>query len=305
MAKIPVGAAIVHAYRFGFGRFAAILGVMWASWLLMMLAVFLSRGSMATLQQAAATRDFSLMQGQWAPLIVFFATAAILILVQMAGLTRLALGLPMPSRFFYFSLGKPVWRLLGAALLAILAMMAVAICCALVFFAIGFAARTVTAAHPSPIATLVTGLLIVLALLVVYGGFLFMMVRFLFLLAPVTIAEERISIFRGWSLSHRNFWRIVLVMLAILLPIAAVEIAGMLLLAGPMPLFPHGASPEQLVAFRAARAAWQAAMTARMQSLWYVLYPAMGLLSALFYGMSSAAQAFAYRALTSEPVASD
>jgi hypothetical protein len=309
MPKIPVGATIAHAYRFTFRNFVPIISVMWPAWVLMLVVMFFMRDNFILLTRASATRDFTQLQGHWGPLLLTYLVIFVLLFMQITGLTRLSLGLPMPSRLYYFSLGKPLWRLIGAALLTILAMAAVMIAYALAVFVLGLVAGIALHGQASGAGKAIIALLTVLALLVAYCGVIFMAARFFFLLAPVVVAEETVNIGRAWLLTNRNFWRIFLVILSIVVPFGVIEIAGVLALAGPMPLLPQGNSPDQLLAFQQARQAWQLSYTSRMWTYWYLVYPVGALLSVLFYGLSCAAQAFAYRHLTlgepSAPVAAD
>ncbi|HVW72028.1 MAG TPA: hypothetical protein VHC39_00195 [Rhizomicrobium sp.] len=309
MAKIPVGRTIAHAYKFAFRNFLTIIRVMWLAWAAMAGIMFLLRGDIAALTQASATRDFSQMQGHWGPLLLGYLVILVMLFMQIAGLTRLSLGLPMASRYYYFSLGKPVWRLIGAALLTIVAIAAVLIAYVLVIFVLGLAMRIFLHDQSSAFAKAIPGFLALLALLAGYCGVIFMTARFFFLLAPVVVAEETFNIGRAWLLTNRNFWRIFLIILSILLPFCVIEIAGIMALAGPMPLVPQGNTPEQLLAFRQAQQAWQISYQLKTQTYWYLIYPAWALLSVLVYGVSCAAQSFAYRTLTegdaSVPVAAD
>lgn len=309
MTKIPVGKTIAHAYKFTFQNFLPIISIMWPAWIVMVGIMFLLRGDIAALSQASATRDFSQLQGHWGPLLLAYLIILVLLFIQITGLTRLSLGLPMPSRYYYFSLGKPVWRLIGAVLLTIFAIAAVLIVYALVVFLLGLATRIFFHDPASAPAKAIIALFAALALLAGYCGAIFVAVRFFFLLAPVVVAEETANIGRPWLLTHRNFWRMFLIILSILLPFCIIEIAGIMALAGPMPLIPRGSAPEQLLAFRQAQHAWQLSYASKNQTYWYLIYPAWALLSVLLYGVSCAAQAFAYRVLTgndtSAPIAAD
>ena len=309
MTKIPVGKTIAHAYKFTFQNFLTIISVMWPAWVLIVGIMFLLRGDLAALTHASATRDFSQLRGHWGPLLLAYLVILVLLFMQIAGLTRLSLGLPMPSRYYYFSLGKPVWRLIGAVLLTIIAIAAVLIAYVLVIFVLGLVTRIFLHDQSSVLAKAILGLLAALAFLAGYCGVIFMTARFFFLLTPVVVAEETINIGRAWLLTNRNFWRMFLIILSILLPFCMIEIAGIMALAGPMPLVPQGSAPEQLLAFRQAQQAWQLSYALKTQTYWYLIYPAWALLSVLLYGVSCAAQAFAYRALTeneaSAPVAAD
>jgi hypothetical protein len=309
MTKIPVGKTIAHAYKFTFQNFVPIICVMWPAWALMAVIMIFMRGDFVALTQASASHDFTQLQGHWGRLLLTYLVVFVLLFMQVTGLTRLSLGLPMPSRYYYFSLGKPVWRLIGAALLTVLAIAAVAIVYALAIFVLGLAAGIILHGQTSGAGKAIVALLTVLALLIAYCGVIFMAARFFFLLAPVVVAEESINIARAWLLTNRNFWRIFLIILSIVIPFGVIEIAGLIALAGPMPLLPQGHSPDQILAFQQAQRAWQLSYTSRIWTYWYLVYPAGALLSVLVYGASCAAQAFAYRQLTREeastPVASD
>jgi len=283
MTKIPVGKTIAHAYRFTFQNFVPIICVMWPAWVLMAVIMFFMRGDFVALTQASATRNFTLLQGHLGRLLLSYLVIFVLLFMQITGLTRLSLGLPMPSRHYYFSLGKPVWRLIGAVLLTVLAIAAVVAVYALAIFVLGLVAAVFLHGQTAGAAKAIVALLTVLALLIAYCGMIFMVARFFFLLAPVVVAEESINIGRAWLLTNRNFWRIFLIVLS---------------LAGPMPLLPQGNSPDQLLAFQQAQRAWQLSYMSRMFDYWYLVFPAGALLSVLIYGVSCAAQAFAYRQLT-------
>lgn len=126
-----------------------------------------------------------------------------------------------------------------------------------------------------------------------------MAVRFSFLMTPVVVVENRMGLGRAWSLGKGNFWRMFLILLAILVPIFAIEMTFMFgfLFQGLPPTAPPGASPAQLQATQAAAQAWSAAMTARMGHYWYITYPFFIVFGLLFSGLIVGAQAFAYRAL--------
>lgn len=309
MIKFPVIKTIAHAYRFVFQNFFALISVMWLSWALMLALTFLSRSAIAILFQLSVTHDFSQLQGHWGQLILTYLAIIVLVFVQIAGLTRLSLGLPMPSRYYYFSLGKPVWRLIGAALLSALAIAALVIAYAMIIFVLGVIARVILNAHPSNLGSAIVSLLAVASLLIGYCGFIFVTARFFFLLAPVAVAEEKINIVRVWLLTNGNFWRIILVTLSILVPFMAIEVLGVISIAGPMPLAPRGNSPEQILAFQQAEQAWQISYSSKLQKYWYLVYPVAALMSVFLYGLGCAAQSFAYRQLTqseaSNPVSAD
>lgn len=133
-----------------------------------------------------------------------------------------------------------------------------------------------------------------------YLGVILVACRFLFLLAPVTLAEGRIGVMRAWRLSYGNFWRMFLITLAIVLPVIVVEYAVIFWAIG-FPPMPHAA--EGLQAYQQARLAWNLAMVHATMNYWYISMPFIALLSVFWLGAGAGAQVFAYRALlVSDPV---
>ncbi|MBW8707683.1 MAG: hypothetical protein JF627_00165, partial [Alphaproteobacteria bacterium] len=296
--KIPVGATIAHAYRFAFREFIPIIRIMWLPYVLLIAAALLLRRPMAAFNVATATHDFGLIRAELGWVILFYLVTFLAIFMQMTGLTQLALGQPTGSRYFYFSLAKPLWRMIGGVLLAMLSLLAVTITYILAVLLLGFLLRMALTAYAPAAATVVLTLLALVAMLVGYCAFIYAFVRFVFVLVPVIVAESRIGVSRAWTLTRGNFWRGFLILLSILVPFAVIEIGGLLAIAGPMPFMPAGNTPAQLEAYHAAQKAWQAASAVHIQHLWYVIYPVSAVLTALFYGLTCAAQAFAYRKLT-------
>jgi hypothetical protein len=183
---------------------------------------------------------------------------------------------------------------------AFLLLMAVVIGCWLALMAAGatsgflinLIARTLFVAA---IAKIAVGLVIAVAFFV----YIYVIIRSSFLLAPVVIAEEKANLKRAWALGRGNFWRIFLVLLAIMVPAIAIELVFMFkFIMQGMPIAPAHATPEQIAATQAGIAAWNAANMARMTRNWYISYPLLGAFSVVFYGLTCGAQAFAYRALT-------
>ncbi|HEY0281901.1 MAG TPA: hypothetical protein VGC27_04680, partial [Rhizomicrobium sp.] len=128
------------------------------------------------------------------------------------GLMQHALGLKKSTTFIYFSLGAPVWRMLGAILLAVVILVALGIVGG-VLVALGAQFGMPLIPHPYSIVALVA-LCFVVACFLVYAA-----VRLFFFLPAVVVAENRIGIGRAWSLGGGNFWRIVFVWLLIAVPV--------------------------------------------------------------------------------------
>src|SRR6185436_13464901 len=80
-------------------------------------------------------------------------------------------------------------------------------------------------------ATVVGGLLAVIlgpvaaiTLLIVVPAAMYVLVRLVFLQAPLAVAEGRKVVGRSWALSKGNFWRIFGILAAIFIPLIIVQV---------------------------------------------------------------------------------
>ncbi|HVV64638.1 MAG TPA: hypothetical protein VHC42_04165 [Rhizomicrobium sp.] len=233
MAKIPLERTIESAYRFGFTKFLSVLGVLWLPMLIVCALIagvfWLAWGDLAHLH---ALRDMTMVteEGRPSPEMmgaIFTAVASVMrfagliflvVLIARAmvavGVLRKALGLHEGPVFAYFSLGAPVWRMIGAMILATLIVVgvgiAVSIAVAIVFAVSGYTPQ----AAVWPIRALA---IVAAALWMVYMCF-----RLFFFLPPVVVAENSIGIGRAWALGGGNFWRMLIVFIAVFLPVVIV-----------------------------------------------------------------------------------
>lgn len=218
MPKIAVGRAIAGAYRFGVKQFFVVLGILWFPYLavvaiLAVPAVLMGPSVVAGLERVPF--DPSVLPGLIGLgllLLIGFIVAGAMVRV---GLMRKALGLAEGRTFLYFSFAAPVWRMLGATVLAFLVLLGIGVASAAAVAIIWGLAQAVASAK---IATLVT----VLAGIVAACWYIYAAVRLLFFLPAVVVAEEQIGLGRSWALGRGNFWRIVGVWLAIYLPVMIV-----------------------------------------------------------------------------------
>jgi hypothetical protein len=311
MTKIPVGATIAQAYRFAFRDFFRILGVMWPVMLLMWLPSLLARQQMMTLSMQMGAHDFSGLKQWWPLLLLFYLVALILMFMQIIGVAQLALDRHKGPVWFYFSLGQPVWRLIGSFLLLIAAIvigwLAVVLGMIVIGFALGLAAKVVNNSIFGTGTTILTGL----AALVLWCGYFYSLVRLTFLLTPVIAAEEEgFALARSWTLGKSNFWRMFAVLLAVFLPFLILEFVFLFEFMFKGVTFPPlHASAEQTAAYQAAINARTMEMMNAMVHYWYVTYPLFIVIMVVFYGSAVGAQCFAYRALAegeaSAPIAAD
>jgi hypothetical protein len=297
MKKIPVGAAIAHAYRFAFGGFPALVRLAWLPVALTMLLNVALAPQMAALSRGITTRDFSGVTMHWWLLVPLYIVAMIAAFMQISAILQYAMDRPEAARhrWFYFSLGRPLWRMIGSLLLLLLTMAALAVVYVLAVIAIGLLfGLGFRLAHMSDSAIrTVAGLDVILAFIVGYCGGIYCAMRFGFLLFPATIALDRVALFQSWLTSHRNFWRMFGISLAVFLPLLAPMLLAFYLL-GAFPHVPAGSSPAEIQALQNAASA---AMFARLQHYWYFYYPANAILTILIAGLAAGAQSFAWRAL--------
>ena len=129
---------------------------------------------------------------------------------------------------------------------------------------------------------------------VVVLGMILIAVRLVFLMPAVVVAENHVSLKRGYHLTYGNFWRIVGVVLAIVIPIALVQSVIQMMVFGSdfmaASIMPSD-SPEEMAA------KLQVLQTQLSHGLIYMV-PVWLIVSIVNLGLSSGAGAFAYRALT-------
>ena len=295
MNKIPVGQTIGHAYSFAFKNFFSIVGLIWFPFAI--LAAGTAAMSMISVDfpRAIFSSDTAAMGHIWYMIVPFYVFATVLSCVLIVAITQYALGLRAPS-YFYFSLGKPVWRLFAAFVLVFLLIIAIAAVVAIGALLVGMAIAAATGITPGSKPTGGTAAMLgfgaIITFAALYCGFIYVLVRQIFLLTPVVVAENRIGLGRAWKLGRGNFWRMFLILLAIILPIGAVEVAVLFgfIMHGLPPTAAQGATPEQI-------AAWSAQNVAYMKQYWFVLAPCYFAFLTIIYGLLCGAQAFAYRAL--------
>lgn len=292
MGKIPVGGAIAHGYRFAFREFPKIIGVIWVALVIQLGISLLMMNKMTGFMTAVAARDPAAI-GQFGPMLLLYPLVMIVFFVQIAAVTELALGSRTVPPWLHFPIGKSLWRMVGAFIVALLAIAAL--------LAAYLAATAIVIWLLNAVAgKTVSGLAAVVLFLVGYLALILVAFRFLFLLAPVTSAEGRIGLMRSWRLSYGNFWRMFLITLSIVLPVVVLEYAVIFASIGFPPL-PHAA--EGIQAYQQARLAWNLAMIHATVNYWYISMPFVALLSVFWLGAGAGAQVFAYRALlASDPV---
>lgn len=219
MNKIPLEATLVGAYRFLFTNIVSIIGIIWFP---TVLVLGLIAGLLCLIVphewwagDFSQLKDQHVAVGMIGKFVLAYSVVALAGIIAgsmiLVGLMRQALGLKKTTTFIYFSLGAPVWRMIGAMLLGGIIF---AVCICVIAVAGGLAAAFIGPMLPH--GAVVAGraiLLIVFYLFIFYAAF-----RLFFFLPAVVVAEERIGLGRSWELGGGNFWRMFLVYLLIVIP---------------------------------------------------------------------------------------
>lgn len=304
--KIPVFETIAHAYGFATGQFLRVLGIVWAP-----LVVSIAVGLMAMpgfMGNHIPIDDVEAIQRNATHITPFVWVFSLFIRAMIGvGVTELALGKRTGTTFVYFSLGAPVWRLIGAWLLFILAMIFIYI--GLIIFTVivgvagGFAVKALALAKGAEIVA--TAALMLCCVLLFFGALVYVMARLTFLIPPVVVNESKIDLARGWELTRGSFWRIFCIGFAIFVPLIVVQIAVVVAVFGADFLHHfanilHAGLMRQVTeeAMKQQMEAWGVAVRARSLQVWPIMAAFALVFETFAYGLLYGASAFAYREVT-------
>ncbi len=297
MKKIPVLDTIRFGYGFTFGHLGTIIGLIWLPMVIVTVGTYFvqmqySGQVLASLEQGnpAAIGPAVLVLLGWS--LVSFLLYAMMYTV----VTRQALGSRQGTAIIHFAFGQTELHVF-AALLGMIAIIILFLFAEALFGGI-VGGITSVAAKGLPVVTLVVAVLVVALLF----GLVYMVFRLGFLLIPATVAENRVGLGRAWELAGRNFWRIVAVALATLLPLLLVRAASEVAIIGPAVFLQQIAAMLHQAQAPARDGAAQMHASAdqlrEMSDHLPLLLVLNFLLAPLAIGLSMAPAAFAYRALT-------
>ncbi len=280
MRRVPVVATVRDSYIFTATHLGGIIGLIWVPMLLLTVMGFFSFQryyndfieAMAGSNPAALGPSLLMMMG-------FLVAAVLLFAIMYVAVIQLALGTRTAPAIAHFAFGPLEWRMFRALLAFTGLMMALLIPAVVV----GNAAQMIA---PPQIPML--GPLLLLAL--VYGALLLTMPRFLALLPAIAVNETTPVLRRSWQLSAGNFWRLMAIQLAVILPILVLLSVLEALLTGHAPGPVTGTDQVQLIA-----GVMRARDTLPMLSgLFFLVAP-------LLVGLSAGASVSAWRSLSTEP----
>ena len=244
MKKIPIVQTIKAAYGFVFTHLGAIIGLIWVPMVLVtVLGFFVEQRYYAAAADALASDNYARLGPSVISLFCYFVAAILLYAVMYVPVMQLALGQRKEGAIFHFALGPAEWRMFRAlAGLAGFLFLPVLITAFLFntvagLLGAGSQAKSVLAAG---------GLEVLLVLS--YLALVYIALRFVFLLPAVAVNEEGPVLPRAWILSGGNFWRILVIILGTLGPVALAAAVVQIALEGPTALMPNFANSAAMAA---------------------------------------------------------
>jgi hypothetical protein len=227
MKKLPVLATIRDAYNFTFTHLGAIIGLIWLPMILVtVIGFFVFQRYLDAYAGALASGDYASM-GSVSLGVLCFSIAALLLFTMMSvPVTQLALGTRKQGALVHFAFSGIEWRLfrgiLGLVGLLLVPLLIISVVVGLLATGNAGMAGAVQAGQ--------VGLIMFIpyfACLVYFG------LRFGLVLPALATSENGPLLPRAWKLTAGNFWRLLVVAAAILIPIEAVSVLLHLAVEGP------------------------------------------------------------------------
>jgi hypothetical protein len=276
MRRVPVIATIRDAYVFTATHLGGIIGLIWVPMVLATVMGFFSFQRYYTdFSDALVSNNAAALAPSLLMMLFYLVAALLLQAIMYVAVVQMALGARAAPAIAHFAFGNLEWRMFRAFLgfIGICLMLAVPV------FVLGGAAMKAAGMQVGPAQM---GL-------VVYGVIALAMPRFFALLPATVVAENAPVLRRAWSLSAGNFWRLLVVLLAVFGPIFILfNILDMVLMGRGAAL--SGDEPEQM----------RQAISRAREVL--PLISGLGfLISPLIVGLFAGASVSAWRSLRDEP----
>ena len=293
MNRFSVGETIRFAYQFTFGQIGTIIGLIWVPALIQVVGTyFVLAPYYAAMTDAAQSHDFAAVGPHLLMLMAFELVALGLQAVIAVALVQQVLGLRQGNAFFHFAFGLAEMRLLGGMLglffLFIIFVLIAALAAGLI--------TTAILAVLSRMMPMSTALAQKVGYPVSFLSLLFLvypMARLSFFFAPAVVVESGFGIARSWQLSKGQFWRILGVGLATVLPVLLLVVGAEVAVIGPGSFTNFAVLQDQGQQMQA--------MAEQMRTMQAHLPLLLGLgffITPVMFGLLYGPSAFAYRALT-------
>ena len=300
MNKIPVGRTISSAYAFTFGHVGAVIGLIW----LPLLIYYVGRFFIVNYAQSIAAAGDPTSSGRAVLVLIgFWFVSVFFTAIIGVAVTRQVLTPKEGNILVYIGFGQAEFNYFLSLLAVFAVMLAVYIIIAIVAAIVGgivgaFAAAAGGAAGADK-GLLVAAVVVPVAALslaaLVYVG-----IRLMFLVAPVTLTEGKVDLIRAWQLARGNFWRMLGIVLVTVGPIVIVAQLAFAAIVGPAYVI---ALLQVFLALFKAIVSGIAPPSQLLQHLPDIssktpmLLGVSFLLAPFTYGLLFSAPAFAYRAL--------
>jgi hypothetical protein len=292
MNKIPVGQTIRFAYAFTFGEIGTVIGLIWIPTLINAVATFFAFGAYYRTLSDSFDSGLPPVGAQvMLPLLLMFLSMLLVAMIAVA-ITRQALGLRQGPAFAHVSLGSPELRAFGGFFGLYLLTILFTVVLLLVIEAVGVGGAAAIKANAGPGQLIAAG--IGLLALTGIAALIYLVVRLSFLLVPAVVDGGEFGLTRSWLLTKGNFWRIVVVALATLLPVVLVFAIAEFAILGPEFFTPDLAPAKDTTASLHRMAGQMRSILSHMPMLVGLSF----VISPLLYGLAFASSAFAYRSLS-------
>ncbi|MDE1937668.1 MAG: hypothetical protein KGI68_01490 [Alphaproteobacteria bacterium] len=300
--KIPVIQTIKDSYQFTFGGLGTVIGLIWLPVVIMTVGGYFVMvpyiGGMANVFESG---DMS-QAGPWLARVYGFELVCIVLMSMVAvAITREILSPLKRPVFLRFGLGATEFRVVGGYFGLLVLMIVFFVFIVLLGVVAGIAIKAalpfvVSAGSGAPMAKIVAGAAAALIGFIAFLALIYIFVRLSFLLAPAAVIDGGFGIEQSWKLTKGNFWRIIVIGLATLVPIMLVAVIAQIAIVGPEMFNPH----LEAVKDPAAHLRYSVENMRQLAAHLPMLMGLSFLLAPLSYGLTFAPAAFAYRALTAK-----
>jgi hypothetical protein len=297
MNKIPVRKTIAETYRFTFGSLGKIMGLIWLPAVLVAVGSYFCMLPYYDFLASHPADELTQAGGVLVRVYLFYVLSLMLVAMMVVLIAREALTPREGHSYLVLPHGGEVLRVCGSfvGLMALFLTFVLALSLlgtALQYFVVGGLLHGLAGLPKAGI----VGLFYFVGLAVI----LYFMVRLGFLMVPAALHGKSFGIERSWRLTAGNFWRIVLVSLAVMVPVLLVAAAALMAILGPDFFNPHA----ELVGDDNAVLRLQSLQMRAFAKNFPQLTGLSFFLTPFTYGLSVSSAVFSFRALAEEPAPS-
>jgi hypothetical protein len=290
MKKIPVWQTIAEAYRFTFAGLERVIAVIWLPIIILTIGDYFVAGPYLTgMANAMETDDGTQVLPLIAGQVGYGLVQLVLVCIIGVAITREILKPLQRPLFLRFSLGVTEMRVAVGIIGLYALLFLTGFICMILGMMLG-GSLPMPAMAPGQRAMVIAVLIgLLFSPLLIYA-----FARLAYFIVPSVVMEGGFGLERSWQLAKANVGRIILIALAVAIPVLMVDVVVQVLVLGPdafkgqMDLFGDKAAQARATAEQMRELA---AHLPLLKGLEFLLAPFM-------YGLTFAAPAFAFKALT-------